>query len=247
LILRRVIQHFRKQEWTAIAIDFVIVVFGVFIGIQVANWNDSRKNADDYQLALARLVEEAKGNLEALDEIETSLDSRLTAAKVAFDVLLSCNTETESETLVNSGLNAIRGTVGLKLQHIALDEITQSKAFLAQQSSRLRKNFTDISARIALLESEARFAENLPFTQRMQDNPIIAIGPEIDKKKTIVGSQFPVMQRSLVISVAISEACKNDNLLKSFYTWEYWQSRQRSLAYDMRQEVESLIQLVGSK
>ena len=40
MILRRVIAHFRKQEWTAIALDFLIVVVGVFIGIQVANWND---------------------------------------------------------------------------------------------------------------------------------------------------------------------------------------------------------------
>lgn len=42
MILRRVIAHFRKQEWTAIAIDFVIVVVGVFIGIQVSNWNAAR-------------------------------------------------------------------------------------------------------------------------------------------------------------------------------------------------------------
>ncbi len=35
MILRRVIGHFRQQEWAAIAIDFVIVVVGVFVGIQV--------------------------------------------------------------------------------------------------------------------------------------------------------------------------------------------------------------------
>ena len=40
MLLRRVIGHFRQQEWTAIAIDFVIVVAGVFVGIQVANWNE---------------------------------------------------------------------------------------------------------------------------------------------------------------------------------------------------------------
>ncbi|GJL91343.1 hypothetical protein [Hyphococcus sp.] len=42
MILRRVIAHFRKQEWTAIALDFVIVVMGVFVGIQVSNWNEGR-------------------------------------------------------------------------------------------------------------------------------------------------------------------------------------------------------------
>ena len=42
MILRRVIAHFRKQEWTAIAIDFVIVVVGVFMGIQAQTWNAAR-------------------------------------------------------------------------------------------------------------------------------------------------------------------------------------------------------------
>lgn len=42
MILRRVIKHFRNQEWTAIVIDFVIVVFGVFVGIQVSNWNQTQ-------------------------------------------------------------------------------------------------------------------------------------------------------------------------------------------------------------
>jgi len=42
VILRRVIAHVRKQEWTAIAIDLVIVVLGVVIGIQVSNWNAER-------------------------------------------------------------------------------------------------------------------------------------------------------------------------------------------------------------
>lgn len=44
MLLRRVIEHLKRQEWTAIAIDFVIVVVGVFIGIQVANWNEARVN-----------------------------------------------------------------------------------------------------------------------------------------------------------------------------------------------------------
>ena len=42
MILRRIILHVRRQEWTAIAIDLVIVVVGVFIGIQVSNWNQAR-------------------------------------------------------------------------------------------------------------------------------------------------------------------------------------------------------------
>ncbi|HUH00039.1 MAG TPA: hypothetical protein VMQ83_12825 [Gammaproteobacteria bacterium] len=42
MLLRRVIEHVKTQNWTAVALDFVIVVTGVFIGIQVANWNEDR-------------------------------------------------------------------------------------------------------------------------------------------------------------------------------------------------------------
>ena len=42
MLLRRVIEHFKKQEWTAIVLDFVIVVFGVFIGFQLTEWNAER-------------------------------------------------------------------------------------------------------------------------------------------------------------------------------------------------------------
>ena len=41
MILRRITQHVKDQNWAAIAIDFVIVVTGVFLGIQLGNWNEA--------------------------------------------------------------------------------------------------------------------------------------------------------------------------------------------------------------
>ncbi|MEZ5473300.1 MAG: hypothetical protein R3E90_16140 [Marinicella sp.] len=52
MLLRRVIQHVRNQNWFAIFIDFLIVVLGVFIGIQVSNWNEhlnEKQRADNYR------------------------------------------------------------------------------------------------------------------------------------------------------------------------------------------------------
>jgi hypothetical protein len=55
MILRRVIEHVREQNWTAVCIDFVIVVVGVFVGIQVANWNEARLETQRAQGFLERL------------------------------------------------------------------------------------------------------------------------------------------------------------------------------------------------
>lgn len=42
MILRRLTTNLKAQNWTAIAIEFAIVVLGVFIGTEVSNWNQAR-------------------------------------------------------------------------------------------------------------------------------------------------------------------------------------------------------------
>lgn len=64
MILRRVIEHVRTQNWTAIGIDFVIVVLGVFMGIQLGNWNQERL---DRQEEVA-LVERIRVDFERIKE-----------------------------------------------------------------------------------------------------------------------------------------------------------------------------------
>ncbi len=55
MILRRVIKHFREQEWTAIFLDFLIVVFGVLIAFQITTWNESRQDLRDETILLEQL------------------------------------------------------------------------------------------------------------------------------------------------------------------------------------------------
>ena len=55
MILRRFAEALKQQNWGAIAIEFVLLVLGVFLGIQVANWNDDRKNQQREAEVIARL------------------------------------------------------------------------------------------------------------------------------------------------------------------------------------------------
>ncbi len=55
MILRRFAQALKEQNWTSIAIEFVLLVLGVFLGIQVANWNDDRQQAARQAHYLERL------------------------------------------------------------------------------------------------------------------------------------------------------------------------------------------------
>ncbi|WP_271678458.1 hypothetical protein [Thermomonas mangrovi] len=49
MILRRFSQSLKEQNWTTILVEFVLLIAGVFLGIQAANWNE-----DSTERALVR-------------------------------------------------------------------------------------------------------------------------------------------------------------------------------------------------
>ncbi len=77
MLLRRVIEHVKSQNWTAVAIDFVIVVVGVFIGIQVSNWNDARAEEERRRQIISALVTNISDAIRVqerfIEEIESGL------------------------------------------------------------------------------------------------------------------------------------------------------------------------------
>ena len=89
MILRRVIDHVKRQHWTAVFLDFVIVVLGVFIGIQVSNWNAAREDhalGIDYILRLSADLERDRiATRQLIDYYSAVLDSVLEANRLLSD------------------------------------------------------------------------------------------------------------------------------------------------------------------
>jgi hypothetical protein len=78
-MLRHVISHLRRQDWTAVAIELVVVVVGVFIGVQASNWNEQRETDQKAAVFSERLTadlrEEAWGyamNIGYFDQVQTN-------------------------------------------------------------------------------------------------------------------------------------------------------------------------------
>lgn len=85
MLLRRIIAHLRKQEWTAIAIDFVIVVLGVFVGIQVSNLKEARANRGIVDRHLAEIVEDLESHLQMNEALNGSALARIGAVDYIYE------------------------------------------------------------------------------------------------------------------------------------------------------------------
>ena len=58
MILRRITQHVKDQNWFAVALDFVIVVMGILIAFQLTNWSGAQQSDIQAQRFLERLEQD---------------------------------------------------------------------------------------------------------------------------------------------------------------------------------------------
>ncbi|GHF17814.1 hypothetical protein GCM10017044_10320 [Kordiimonas sediminis] len=68
MILRRFIEHVKDQNWFAVGLDVLVVITGIFLGMQVTDWNDTRKDAALEIAYLERLSGDLRHNAESLEE-----------------------------------------------------------------------------------------------------------------------------------------------------------------------------------
>jgi hypothetical protein len=87
MIPRRVAEHAKAQNWFALALDFFIVVIGVFIGIEVANWNQTRQERQEERRYYGQLLVDLRSDLETLSLAERRADVFDEAAELVIDRL----------------------------------------------------------------------------------------------------------------------------------------------------------------
>lgn len=65
MLLRTIARQIKEQNWFAVGLDFIIVVIGVFIGIQLGNWNEARVANNYEKKLLAELRNELSATISA--------------------------------------------------------------------------------------------------------------------------------------------------------------------------------------
>ncbi len=87
MILRRVVENARTQNWFAVTLDFFIVVMGVFVGIEVANWNQARQDRQEERRYYGQLLVDLRGDLDVFSRAERRADLYDAAAQLVIDRL----------------------------------------------------------------------------------------------------------------------------------------------------------------
>ena len=62
MVIRRIREHVTAHNWFAVGIDFLIVVAGIVIGLQVSNWNSARVERGEVRAYRAQIIQNLQSN-----------------------------------------------------------------------------------------------------------------------------------------------------------------------------------------
>ena len=96
MLLRSITQHLKDQNWFAVGLDFFIVVVGVFIGIQVANWNEQKIFYDQETELLLELKDELESSIITTNQKINTYGQVFEAGKRSLNIIANganCGTE----------------------------------------------------------------------------------------------------------------------------------------------------------
>jgi len=106
MLLRRITKHVKDQNWFAVGLDFLIVIVGVFIGLQVANWNETRQERFKEDHYLERLDEEMDVIRSRLIRGAEALEGSVRNIELLLDVRRRYDADPGAELPTNSVLSA---------------------------------------------------------------------------------------------------------------------------------------------
>ncbi len=76
MILHRLTEAIRNQNWFTLVIEFVILVAGIFVGLQVDGWNQARNDRALGQKYLLRLTEDIQADIDNFHRLEQIFETK---------------------------------------------------------------------------------------------------------------------------------------------------------------------------
>jgi len=154
MILRRVIAHFRKQEWTAILIDLVIVIAGVFIANQVTVWKDEAALSKRKAAAIDRLHGESEAIVKYVGDRVARLEENNSLAAEAMRRLVADDWRGADAAKAAQGFDSVGLAPAAAPPRSAYDELIGAGLFAEIGDAELRQAVSDYYAYLAFLQAQ---------------------------------------------------------------------------------------------
>ena len=126
MIVKRMVESLRRQDWTMVAIEFVMVVVGVLLGFQINDWGTGRSQATLRQEASERLLEEAERDVAYIRQATDYEQTNVETLRSLLDGKDGALRSAADRSTLSKRLVSVRSMVALAPPSAVYDDIVSS-------------------------------------------------------------------------------------------------------------------------
>ena len=156
MIVKRVTDALRRQDWAVVTIEFVLVVVGVLFAFQINEWANGREATKERKLATERLLGEAEATVAFMRLGVTSQKELVDDLQYALMHIEGATWRSADQARMTEGLFRVNYAVPLSPPSSEFDDLVSSGGLGKLGDAHLRSTI-------------ARYRATLSFSQRHTD------------------------------------------------------------------------------
>jgi len=224
MLLSRVIDHVKAQNWTAVVLDFVIVVAGILIAFQITEWNEARRDRTLEREYLQRFYVDTIGSIERQNEFAQWDDLRIETQGLVLDILRKGELAEKDVPRFNDGLLYFGYLQPMDFRWAAIEELKSTGRIGLIRNKKLRD---------LIIKTEAEYEGRMEMRQYI-GNRISAYREHIDRRFAVLHAanddsivrldyDFIALTKDAEFLKLLSHIAHNANVLKRV-TFRHYQS-----------------------
>lgn len=159
MILRRFSANIRRQDWFALLLDLLIVVVGIYLGLQVDAWNSARQDRVTEREYLERLLADMEESVAEQKQTIADAESSVTAMDYVIDLLSAGSIDDFDDQKVMAGVNSLGFVAPLSTNVVTLRELQSTGSISLIMDVTVRESIGQFE--LSLAEAEFSAATNL--------------------------------------------------------------------------------------
>lgn len=217
MILNRITEAVRKQNWLAVAIEFVIVVTGVLLAFQITAWGAERQARIEERNALVLLQEEAedvviywrRAVLEALDR-----DAR----RITFVAALSSgHIEPEDVPVIDDAIQRMFHYPSVFPPRNAYDALMASGGLAAISDGEARSAVSAYATWLEFIDGQlAQFRLSLPMQADLRAGRVLSIYDPDSRQLRRFSYDFAALAADPVFVSGMVEGARNQRTFQRY-------------------------------
>ncbi len=175
MIMRRLSTSIRKQDWFTVLIEMLIVVLGVYLGIQLGNWNEVNRNNARLIGALERLEGEVRTNIDIANDLVAIIEAEQDERVIALEVLRSCAADEAQMAALNIAIASTIRDYAPSFIDNSFSELLGRDELLDLLSSEFRQVMGGYRGRLTEDQDQFNTNFNLMWTDHLIRSPLVGV------------------------------------------------------------------------